>query len=250
MEKPKYVIENNNLFRKNTDGTKTLFPFITGNTYNKYKTSKDFMKTLELAFSRYGDRVKNERKQLISLSGKTKPVHVKNEGTFNFPIEVFNKIIEASNNVGINPKQGLAIAIKESSGYTHPDRVNTYYKGKDVDNHWFPEYTLDQAGPSTIVSNWQYFEDSPYISLLKGWENSGWDVDKVQKDAEYQYKKHQKDYDKWDSNINEDILENMFKIPLNKINSKSKNYVPTIQKYINGMSYKFGGSIRKFGDNK
>lgn len=238
-----YFVNENQLFRKNSDGTETLFPFIKGSTYTKYKSSPEFMKTLELAFNRYGRRVKNEGKQLISLSGKTKPVTIKDRGTYNIPIEIFDKIVDASKTAGINPKQGLAIAIKESSGYTDLDRKNTQFIGRDPDG-WQWKSVPNQAGPSTIVSNWQYFDNSPYIGLLKGWEKSGWDAERVQEDAKYQYGKHQKDYDAYDSNLDEDILVNMFKIPLNRINSGESGYVNDIKSYMNNMSYKYGGKLK------
>jgi hypothetical protein len=159
---------------------------------------------------------------LIQLSGKTKPVTVKGRGTYNIPIEVFDKIVKSSQAAGISPKQGLAIAIKESSGATDPIRSNRYYSGSNYED------SPNSIGPSLITSNWDYFQNSPYIELLKGWENSGWDIDRVTEDAKYQYKKHKSNYDKYDANIDEDILTNMFKIPLNKINSGEKGYVETI----------------------
>lgn len=241
--KPYYYVNNNQVFRKNSNGTSTLFPFINGTTYNKYKDSPEFMKTLELAFNRYGRRINNERKQLISLSGKTKPVTIKGRGTYQVPVEIFNKIIGAAKIANIDPKQGLAIAIKESSGYTDPKRINTQYRGSLPNHQWRYFKVPNQAGPSTIVSNWQYFNNSPYIGLLKGWENSGWDINRVSEDAKYQYKKHQTDYDKYDSNLDEDILVNMFKLPLNQINSNETTYPQTIKQYMQDMSYKFGGKL-------
>lgn len=244
MATPNYFVNNNQLYRKNTDGSETFFPFIKGSTYEKYKSSPEFIKTLELAFNRYGRRLNNERKQLINLSGQTKPVTITGRGTYQIPIEVFNNIVNASKTAGINPKQGLAIAIKESSGYTDPDRKNSYFSGISTDNTWERQYTKNQAGPSTIVSNWQYFKNSPYIGLLKGWENSGWDVNKVNEDAKYQYKRNKKLYDTYDSNLDENILVNMFKLPLNKINPGETTYVKDIQQYMNNMSYKFGGKFK------
>lgn len=239
-----FVNSNNQLIRKNSDGSETLFPFIKGSTYNKYKTSAEFIKTLELAFNRYGRRVNNERKQLIKLSGKTKPVTIRGRGTYNMPIEIFDKIISASKAAGINPKQGLAISIKESSGYTDPKRINTYYGGSLGNKKWKVHQVRNYAGPSTVVSNWQYFENSPYIELLRGWENSGWNVNRVSEDARYQYRKNQNIYDAYDSNLDEDILINMFKLPLSKINPGSSDYTSSIQSYINNMSYKFGGKLK------
>lgn len=243
MARPEYFVKNDKLYRRNSNNSTTFVPFIKGGTYTKYKSSPEFIKTLELAFNRYAQRINNERSQLITLSGKTRPVTIRGRGTYQIPIEIFNKIIGASKSAGINPKQGLAIAIKESSGYTDANRKNSYYTGYEGKN-WKRQQTKNQAGPSTIVSNWQYFENSPYIGLLKGWENSGWDTNRVSEDAKYQFKKHQKDYDTYDSNINEDILVNMFKLPLNQINSNEKGYVNDIQQYMNNMSYKFGGKFK------
>lgn len=242
--KSHYFVKDDQLYRKNSDGTETLFPFIKGSTYNKYSTSKEFMKTLELAFNRYAQRVKNEANQTITLSGKTKPITVKGQGTYNMPIEIFDHIINSAKIANIDPKQGLAIAIKESSGYTDPKRMNSKYNGSLPNNKWIKANLENQAGPSTVVSNWQYFKNIPYIGLLKGWENSGWDVDRMSADARYQYKKHQSDYDEWDKNINEDIFVNMFKLPLNAINPGEDGYDATIKKYARNMSYKFGGKFK------
>ena len=240
-----YIVDSEDrLIRTNSDGTTTLFPFIKGSTYTKYKSSPEFMKTLELAFNRYAHRVGNEYKQRIPLSGKTKSVAVKGEGTFHFPEEVFNSIVSASESVGIDPKQGLAIAIKESSGYTHPDRRGFFFGGLTGENTWKAIKSKNNAGPAAVVSNWQYFNNSPYIGLLKGWERSGWDVKRVSDDAQYQYRKHQKEYDKYDSNLDEDIFINMFKLPLEKINPNQKDYVSTIKKYMSNMSYKLGGKLK------
>jgi hypothetical protein len=107
------------------------------------------------------------------------------------PIEIFDRIISASKAAGIDPKQGLAIAIKESSGYTDPDRINTYHMSTShIKGQWNSGSLENAAGPSTIVSNWQYFDNSPYIGLLKGWEDSGWDVNRMEEDGKYQYKRH------------------------------------------------------------
>ena len=240
-----FVNENNQLIRNNTDGTETLVPFIKGSTYTKYSPSKEFMQTLESAFNRYGRRINNERKQLIRLSGKTKPITIKNRGTYNMPIEIFNHIVKSSKEAGIDPRQGLAIAIKESSGYTDPRRRGTYYSGNLGNKRWSAKRAKNYAGPSTVVSNWQYFDNSPYISLLKGWEDSGWDVDRVSEDARYQYKKYKNVYDTYDANLDEDIFTNLFRLPLDKINPGEKEYVPTIKQYMNNMSYKFGGKFYK-----
>lgn len=242
---PYYYVLGDLLYRKNSDGTETLFPFIKGATYEKYKTSPEFMKTLELAFNRYGHRLNNEKKQLISFSKETKPVTIKGRGTYQIPVEIFNKIIGTSREAGIDPKQGLAIAIRESSGYTDPKRKNMYFASQLPNNKWRGQIVPDQAGPSTIVSNWQYFDNSPYIGLLKGWEKSGWDIKQVSEDAKYQYRKHQNDYDAYDASLDEDILVNLFKLPLNKINPGSSTYVDEIKSYMNNMIYKLGGKIIK-----
>lgn len=204
------------------------------------------MKTLQNAVNSLSARLNNERNSIIKLTGKTKPVTVKGRGTYNVPLEVFNKIIEASKVAGIDPKQGLAIAIKESSGYTDKNRINTYYTGAIDSKHHSHGDIENGAGPSTIVSNWQFFDNNPYIGLLKGWENSGWDVNRVEQDAQYQFNKHQSDYNAYEANNNEDILVNMFKLPLNKINPNEKGYVSDIQNYMQNMSYKFGGKLNEY----
>lgn len=243
--KPYYYTEENLLFRTNTDGTQTFFPFIKGETYEKYKTSPEFMQTLENAFRVYGQRVKNEKSQLISLSGETKPVTIKGRGTYQIPVEIFNKILDASKIAGIDPRQGLAIAIAESGGGTDSNRKNSYYRMSYGNGHSSGFHSPNQIGPATIVSNWQYFDNSPYIGLLRGWERSGWDVDKVSEDAKYQQKRYQSKYDDFEKNLNEDILVNMFKLPLQSINPGNKNYTSIIKQYMNNMSYKNGGTLFK-----
>lgn len=248
-DSPRYIIQDGILSRVNADGSVTKFPVINASTYNKYKSSPYFIKTLDNAFSRFARRVENERKQVITLSGKTHAVKTSG-GTYNIPVEIFDKIINSSKAAGIDPKQGLAIVIQESSGYTDPNRKNRLYTGITVDSNGRPrryqwESVENQAGPSTIVSNWQYFTNNPYTSLLNGWEKSRWDVNRVNEDAKYQYRKHQSDYDNWDKNIDEDILTNMFRIPLNQINSGEKAYVDKIQDKMRTMSYKFGGQLNK-----
>jgi hypothetical protein len=177
-----FYTEGDNLYAI-FNGNRINFPYISANTYNKYRSSSTFMKTLQNAVNSLSARLNNERNSIIKLSGKTKPVTVKGRGTYNVPLEVFNKIIEASKVAGIDPKQGLAIAIKESSGYTDKNRINRYYTGT-LPNHRYSYNNIENgAGPSTIVSNWQFFDNNPYIGLLKGWENSGWDVNRVEQDA-------------------------------------------------------------------
>ena len=240
-----FVTANGYIARRNSDDTSTIFPFIKGSTYEKYKSSPEFMHVLELAFNRYSQRLNNERKQIIHLSGKTRPVTIKGKGTYNIPTEVLDNIVRASKVAGIDPKQGLAIAIKESSGYTDPNRINSYYGGALTTKHWRGVAAPNYAGPSTIVSNWQYFKNSPYIGLLRSWENSGWDVDRVSEDAKYQQKRHQKEYDRYDEETinNKDILTDMFMLPLNAINPGDSGYTNTIRTYMKNMSYKFGGKI-------
>lgn len=242
---PRYIIEGNYLYRINTDNSKTYVPFITGNTYNRFQSSPEFIKTLENAFARYSHRMENERKKLIKLSGKTKKITVKGRGTYKMPIEIFDRIINASKKAGISSRQGLAIAIKESSGYTDPERANTYYRGSLPNKKYQPVNSQGYAGPATVVSNWQYFTNNPYSGLLRGWEDSKWDVNRMTEDAQYQYKKHQSDYDQWDKNIDEDIFVNIFKLPLNKVNPNEKDYVSNVYKIMRNMSYKFGGTILK-----
>jgi hypothetical protein len=97
-----YTVGPGDKLYRHYKGKKLYIPFIKASTYNKYYKSRQFQETLRRATNAYILRCKNERKQMINLSGKTKDITIKGRGTYKMPIEIFNKIQQACKAAGVD----------------------------------------------------------------------------------------------------------------------------------------------------